>query len=128
MVKKQRRRKDLEVRFFEGLVEEKPNFYEALSCLGNAYTRKGFYRQGLSVDKRICSLRPHDPVAFYNLACSYSLLGNLDEALKAFKKAVKLGYKDIAYALVDEDLQALRKDPRFKRFLAGLKRKNNAKK
>lgn len=116
-------RKTDEIKFYESVVKEAPNFYEALACLGDAYTRAGFWEEGLAVDKKLCYLRPQEPIAFYNLACSYSLLGRMPEALAAFKKAVHLGYRDIDYALADEDLANLRRNRRFLKFLKSIKKK-----
>lgn len=119
-----RRRKSREIKFYENIVKESPNFYQALVCLGDAYTRAGFWEEGLVVDKKLCHLRPYDPVVFYNLACSYSLLGRIEAALAAFRKAVKLGYRDFNYAYADADLENLRRDRRFQRFVRSIVKKN----
>ena len=34
---------DFEIRFYESLLEKKPDFIEALAALGDLYTHKGFY-------------------------------------------------------------------------------------
>ena len=108
------RKKKFEIKFYEELVRIKPDFVEALSCLGDAYTREGFIEEGLKVDLRLCQLKPLDPVVQYNLACSYSLLGMVDEALVVLKKAILLGYDDFQFMSKDKDLNNLRKDERFK--------------
>ena len=115
------RRKTAEIKFYEALIKDSPHFYQALVCLGDAYTKAGFWEEGLAVDKKLCRLRPQEPAVFYNLACSYSLLKKTDAALAAFKKAVKLGYKDLDYAQADKDLENLRRDKRFQRFINSLK-------
>ena len=111
--KKAKRQKTFEIRFFEELLKSRPNFVEALACLGDAYTKKGFFEEGLEVDLRLTKLRPNDPITHYNLACSYSLLERLDQSLRALKKAVLLGYEDFSYITKDKDLKNLRKDRRF---------------
>ncbi|MFH1768711.1 MAG: tetratricopeptide repeat protein [Candidatus Omnitrophota bacterium] len=116
------KRKDFEIRFYESLVKNNPRFRQAFSCLGDAYTRKGFYAEGRAVDERLVSLDPDDPTVHYNLACSLSLLGDIDGAFGALKKAVLLGYDDYAYILDDPDLDNLRRDGRFKDFLSKLKK------
>jgi Flp pilus assembly protein TadD len=117
-----RKKKDFEIKFFEGLVKKQPNFFEALSLLGDAYTRKGFYKEGLEVDKRLVKLKPEDPIVHYNLACSLSLIGDIEGAFKELKKAVLLGYDDFSYILEDPDLENVRKHPQFKEFVSKLKR------
>ena len=86
-------------------------------CLGSAYTKKGFYREGLKVDLHLSKVRPKDPIVHYNLACSYSLLGDTTKALEALKKAIVLGYDDFSYLKKDKDLENLRKDKRFRELM-----------
>jgi len=107
-----------EVKFFEGIVASAPNYAEALSSLGNLYTRCGHYDKGLDIDRRLVRLRPEDPIVHYNLACSLSLLVELSEALAELEKAIALGYNDYAYMLGDEDLRNVRQDPRFFELMA----------
>lgn len=124
MKKKQirfRKKKDLEIDFYENILKERPDFIGALTSLGDAYTRKGFYREGLVVDRRLVILKPEDPVVHYNLACSLSLTGEPQEALKELKKAVMLGYDDFAYICEDADLENVRSLSEFKIFYQKLK-------
>lgn len=102
-----------ELRFLEEVLAQDPCHEEALMLLGHAYTRQGDYERGRQIDERLTRLRPADPTAFYNLACSHSLLGQLDEAVTALARAVSLGYRDLAHILKDPDLVQLRRDPRF---------------
>ena len=113
---KTRKRKDFEIIFYEQLLKKSPNFVQALSCLGDAYTRSGFYDEGLRVDRRLSELKPEDPVVHYNLACSLSLTGKFESAFKELKKAVLLGYDDFCHILKDADLENVRKDVGFERF------------
>ncbi|MBN2120577.1 MAG: tetratricopeptide repeat protein [Candidatus Omnitrophica bacterium] len=117
MPRKKNRKKSFEIKFYERLVNNEPNFAEALSCLGEAYTRGGLFNEGLEVDLRLAKLKPDDPVVYYNLACSYSLLGRIDEAFSALKKSILLGYEDFSYILKDKDLENIRRDKRFLRLM-----------
>jgi len=114
---RKRKRKDFEIRFYEKIVKESPNFFEGLSCLASCYTKRGFYREGLEIDKRLSLLKPADPIVFYNLACSYSLVGEIEESLNALKKALILGYTDFSHLLQDPDLSNLRKHTCFEQLL-----------
>ena len=109
---------DFEITFYEKLLEQNPNFVNALTVLGEAYTRKGRYKDGLRIDQRLAKLKPADPVVYYNLACSYSLLKVADPSLTALKKAIHLGYNDLAFIDKDPDLQFIREDPRYKQLLS----------
>ena len=110
-----------EIAFYNGLIEKNPDFVEALAALGDLYTRAGMYAEGLAVDEKLVQLRPEDPVVLYNLACSYSLLDEVDKAFRAFKKATHCGYRDFEHLEQDDDLLNLRKDRRFQRYLARIK-------
>jgi hypothetical protein len=93
-----------------------------LASLGDAYTRHGFYEEGLSVDSRLVELKPEEPLAHYNLACSLSLVGNINKCKSELKKSVALGYSDFAYILEDPDMKNLRNDEHFCEFFRNLKK------
>ena len=116
------KKKDLEIEFYEGILKQRPNYINVLISLADAYTKKGFYDKGLVLDSRIVKLRPKDPYANYNLACSLSLLGQLDKSLEVLKKAIFFGYDDFEYMMKDADLENLRKFPRFKDFYKKLEK------
>lgn len=108
---------DFELEFFGGILERNSDYVDVLRVMGNNLTLKGRYAQGLQIDKRLIQLRPADPLAHYNLACSYALLKRADLAIKALRRAVELGYRDFRYMREDRDLDAIRHDPRFRQLL-----------
>lgn len=113
---------DFEISFYEGVLNKRPDFFQALTALGNAYTARGDYAKGLKIDLALSRLRRDDPLVHYNLACSYSLLGEIDAAFKTLKNAILLGYDDFNYLRRDPDLENLRKDKRFETLFKTLKR------
>src|ERR1051325_8023158 len=119
------RKEDLEfeIRFFEGISHRDPDFIAALQILGDAYTKTGQWEKGLKIDQRLARLWPENPLVFYNLACSYSLLKHLDEAFAALDQAVKLGYNDARWLTNDPDLDNLRQDNRFEKIRTDLSTK-----
>lgn len=108
---------DFELGFFGQVLSNHPNFIDVLRVMGNNLTLKGRTREGLDVDQRLARLRPHDPLAHYNLACSLALLKRIDAALKALRRAVELGYRDFQYMRKDKDLDSLRGDPRYRQLM-----------
>jgi len=114
------RRKDFEIKFYESILKECPNFVNVLISLGDSYTRKGFYQEGLAVDIKLAELKPDDPFVRYNLACSLSLLDRPREALKELKRAVLIGYEEFSYMLRDPDLEKVRELTEFKIFFSKL--------
>jgi Flp pilus assembly protein TadD len=101
---------DIEISFIKGVVRRDPKFVEALQVLGDDYTRKGSFKDGLRVDQQLARLRPDDSTVLYNLACSYALIGRLDRATGALIKAIDHGYNDFRWLMRDPDLQLLRDD------------------
>ena len=114
---------DFEISFYEQLLKKKPDFTNALIALGDAYTRKGRYKDGLEIDQRLVKLKPDDATVHYNLACSYSLLKMADPCISALRKAIHLGYHDFVFMQKDPDLEFIRKDPRFKEIFSEHKKR-----
>ncbi len=118
---KEKEQMDFEIQFLEGILKKNPEFVEALGFLGELYTLKGAYKEGLAVDERLAKLRPSDETVLYNLACSYSLLNDIDKSLTILRRAVECGYNDFRHLERDHDLDNIRKDSRFEEFLLKLK-------
>ena len=108
---------DFEINFFRRLIKEDPNFVDALIPLAELYTRKGFHEKALELDLRLSKLRPEDPIVYYNLGCSFALVGKREEALQALKRSIQLGYDEFEHMKKDSDLKDLRDDPRFQALL-----------
>jgi tetratricopeptide (TPR) repeat protein len=123
---KRRESKDLDVKiqFMEGIVRRDPEYIEALQLLGDHYTQRGKYEQGLKVDERLSRLEPRNPLVFYNLACSYSLIGEVNQAANALDMALGLGYRDFKWLAKDPDLKTLRKHPLFRDIEAKIRKMN----
>ena len=104
---------DTKIQFIEGLVRRAPDYVDALQILGDHYTQRGRFTEGLHVDERLAHLEPGNPLVFYNLACSYSLTDEFDRALHALNQAIELGYRDFKWLAKDPDLKKLRAHPTF---------------
>jgi len=104
---------DTKIEFIEGIVRRDPNYVDALQLLGDHYTQRGLFADGLKVDEHLARLEPQNPLVFYNLACSYSLTEEFDRAVFALEKALILGYRDFAWLAKDPDLKKLRAQPVF---------------
>ena len=105
----------------EGLVRRDPGYVDALQLLGDHYTQRGRYAEGLKVDQRLARLEPCNALVFYNLACSYSLTDQFDRAVLALEQALQLGYCDFHWLTKDPDLKKLRSQPAFEHIKAKIR-------
>jgi hypothetical protein len=110
-----------DIQFLEDLLVRLPDQTELLLQLGHLYTSSGRYREGLAVDRRLVALRPRDPIAYYNLACSHALLKQSLRAFAALRRSFELGYRDFEHMQIDPDLDNIRKDPRWNDLLSVMK-------
>jgi len=104
---------DIEISFLQGIVDRDSEYIEALQLLGDDYTKRGKFNDGLKIDEHLAKLLPEDSMVFYNLACSYSLTNRINESLKALNKAVLLGYNDSKWMDTDPDLDNVRSDTQY---------------
>ena len=88
---------DFEIEFYGSILERQPDYVDVLRVMGNNLTLKGRYAQGLQIDKRLVQLRPNDPLAHYNLACSYALPNRTEQALKILRRAVEAGISGLHF-------------------------------
>jgi tetratricopeptide (TPR) repeat protein len=106
---------DQEILFLAGIVRRDPTYVEALQILGDNYTRRGRFSEGLKIDELLCKLRPDDSLVHYNLACSYSLTDQFDLAVEALESSINLGYRDFKWLAQDPDLKNLREHAQYKK-------------
>lgn len=121
LTREDKRNLDVEIGFIEGVVRRDPAYVDALQILGDDYTKRGRFVDGLSVDEQLARLRPHDPTVLYNLACSYSLTNRIAEAFNALHRALAAGYSDFKWMAQDPDLEALRKHALYEEVRAKIK-------
>ena len=121
LTRKEQHDLDIEIGFLEGVVGRDPSYIDALRVLGDDYTRRGRFSEGLKIDEQLVKLRPSEAMFHYNLACSYSLTGRLDLAFSALEQALVLGYRDFKWLAEDPDLENLRGDPKYRRIRARIR-------
>lgn len=107
-----------EIQFFEDLFRRDSKEISVVELLANLYTRVGRTDDGLRMDQRLVRLRPDNPIAHYNLACSLSLKNRRAEAVRSLRRAIEKGYQDWKWLMEDADLLNLHGYPRFRDLLA----------
>jgi tetratricopeptide (TPR) repeat protein len=116
---------DTKIQFIEGIVRRDPDYVDALQLLGDHYTQRGRFNEGLKVDERLARLDPENALVFYNLACSYSLTEQFDRTAFALEKALSLGYRDFAWLARDPDLKKFRRQPAYAEIKEKIRRLKN---
>jgi tetratricopeptide (TPR) repeat protein len=109
--------RDFEIEFLGRVLERDPFFVEAIRVQANNLAAKGEYTRALQLDRRLVRLIPENSIAWYNLACSYAVLGMIDPAFSTLQRSLELGYRYLDRVRRDPDLKVLRRDPRFVRLL-----------
>ena len=66
---------------------------------------------------RTLAIDPDDMFTQYNIACVYSLLGELDPAIDLLEKLLPHSPKQILWIRNDSDLDPIRNHPRYQRLL-----------
>ena len=122
LTRREVRELDVKITFLEGIVRRDPRYVEALQVLGDHYTQRGNYDHSLTVDQQLSRLEPGNPLVFYNLACSYSLNGEVDLAASALEKSLALGYRDFKWLAKDPDLRSLRQHPLYRTIEAKIRK------
>ena len=109
--------RDFELELLGRILERDPLYAAALRVHANNLAAAGHSARALQLDRRLVRLQPDRPIPWYNLACSYAVLGMIDPAFAALQRALELGYRHLDHLARDPDLEALRRDPRFARLL-----------
>jgi tetratricopeptide (TPR) repeat protein len=108
---------EFEIDFIGRVLERDPYYVDALRVHGNNLAAIGLYGRALQIDRRLVRLISDNSIAWYNLACSYAVLGMIEPAFSALQRSLELGYRFVKRLRRDPDLKALRRDPRFAHLL-----------
>ena len=93
------------------LEENKPDEYDQIPF---AYQYLGDYDKAVAAMERIISRDTTDEGSYYDAACLYSLMKDKENAIRYFKKSLKLGYNQFAHIDRDYDLDFIREMSEFK--------------
>jgi tetratricopeptide (TPR) repeat protein len=98
---------------FGAISEGEPMNGRAWYRLGYAFHSMGNFEQAVGAYQRAVEIAGN-PVAMYNLACSYARLKEKDKAFEWLNKSINSGFFGSAQLQTDADLAILRDDARFK--------------
>ncbi|HKC46595.1 MAG TPA: protein kinase [Gemmatimonadales bacterium] len=94
-------------------LELNPDDARALYLGAGALVQLGDSERGLDWTRRAYAIDSEDPGVLYNVACSYSNMGRVDDAIACLEKAVQNGFGHREWFENDSDLDPLRGDERF---------------
>jgi TolB-like protein/Tfp pilus assembly protein PilF len=113
-------RNDARVRTLEVIekrLQTSPDDARAL-CFGSVnLLEAGEEEKGMQWLERAKNARGDDAMSLYNVACVYSTIGQIDEALDCLEKSIRGGMAMVDWMKHDSDLDNLRDHPRFKALL-----------
>jgi Flp pilus assembly protein TadD len=104
-------------RRYETFANQHPKIGRAWFNLGFASLSAGDASGAARAFQTALSLGYREPTTMYNLACSYSRLDRKDEAFRWLFKALDAGFKQEWTMRLDDDLDALRGDSRYREAL-----------
>ncbi|HWO00475.1 MAG TPA: tetratricopeptide repeat protein [Blastocatellia bacterium] len=105
------------IKLYQSFVREQPNNGRGWFDLGYALHYSSEHAKAAEAFERAVRLGYRTPTSMYNVACAQSMMNHRDAAFEWLDKAVAAGFELGGYVRQDEDLDNLRSDPRFKRFL-----------
>jgi non-specific serine/threonine protein kinase len=108
------------LRVIERHVELYPEDARALYLGTGALIEVGDTKRSLEWAARALAIDPEESAILYNVACTYSLLGEKEQALDCLEKAVRNGFGHKAWVENDPDFTSLRNLPRFQALLQRL--------
>ncbi len=82
-------------------------------ALGWCYKRTGQIEMAIDALERALAVHPGEPLAHYNLACYWSLVGNRPQALQYLGHALKLAPQYRGLIDDEPDFDPIRSDPEF---------------
>lgn len=102
---------------YESFVKSEPNNGRAWFNLGYALHYSREHTRAVAAFEHSLGLGYHKPVSTYNIACAYAMLNQREAAFEWLDRAIQAGFDSYGDLSWDRDLDNLRADPRFKRFI-----------
>ncbi len=107
---------------FRRVLDEAPYDFQANYRIAFVYLLMKDYAKSILHFEIARRVQPGDDLTLYNLACAYSLDGQIEKAIDTLAEAVKAGFADSQHMEADPDLAPLRTHPRFHQLLDGMRR------
>jgi len=91
--------------------------------IGNGFLEEGKHERALREYRKAIEVEPKNKIAWYNVACAYSLMKKTAKAVDALRKAIEFGYDDVDWLKKDTDLDPIRQADQYKALVKQLEEK-----
>jgi tetratricopeptide (TPR) repeat protein len=105
------------IKLYESFVREQPGNGRGWFNLAYALHYSSEHARAVEGFERAVQLGYRTPTSMYNVACAQAMMNHRDAAFEWLDRAVAAGFDIGGYVRSDQDLDNLRSDPRFKKFL-----------
>jgi hypothetical protein len=102
----------------DAILADDPYNPDGWHAFGHLAHREENYELADALWRLTVLLRPGDGDLLYDLACTKSLLADLDASIDYLERAWEAGFRSVDYIEADADLRNLREDERFARFMS----------
>ena len=111
---------DFDLGFYESLLSRSPGFLDVLWAKSDLCLLLGQHERAVILSRRIVDLAPRSASAWYHLACSLSMTGQVTEAVATLAAAFERGYDNIYRLEAEPQLANLKEHPDYQRLLRRL--------
>jgi clan AA aspartic protease (TIGR02281 family) len=87
------------------------------SCTQYAYLELGQKEKAVEFMNNVIEKDPDDAGNYYDAACLHSRMGQLDKSIEFLQTALKKGFRRFAHLEMDDDLDAIRELPEYKKLI-----------
>jgi Flp pilus assembly protein TadD len=105
------------IQLYETFLRKEPENGRGWFDLGYALHYSTEHEKAIQAFERAIQFGYRKPTSMYNIACANAMMGRRDAAFEWLDKSAAAGFEIGNYISGDSDLDGLRSDPRFERFL-----------
>ena len=111
-------------------VDKRCDMLKVVFLLGYYLITHGDVENAKQAFSTVVKYAPHHGVSHYNLACTHSLLGDVDDSLSSLSDAISVGYNNIEWMKEDTDLEYVRREApeRFEELLSHIEERKTTEK
>ncbi len=105
------------IKLYESFLRDHPDSGRAWFNLAYSLHYSSEHARAIEAFERAIQFDYKPPTSMYNIACANSMMGRKDAAFEWLGKSAQAGFDLENYIRGDQDLDSLRSDPRFARFM-----------